>query len=499
MTNTSSQLNRFVLAQACHHHKMSLDIKFAKSACLVFVGLMLVANGAYAQEAKQSVASHRAPQDRKLNEDGAREKPLRDAEALMKDGKPAEAYALLEPLEFDHAGEVRFDYLIGIAALDSGKPAKATLAFERVLAVDPSFAGARVDMARAYYQLGDLSRAKTEFDTLIKQNPPTAIRIIIQEYLDAIVVQEEAKQTRFTAYVEGGVGHDSNVNSSISQSQFSVPYFNDAVFTLSPADQKAADQYYTAATGGEIIHYLNTSWGLYAGADVRINNYRTLKSYNTQNLDGHGGVIFSKGTNIFHIGGMAGQYELSNARYRNFSGLSVDWRHILSLTNQLSMIVQSGRNRFADAALSSNDFNQLTLGSGWLHVMPDWNTALLSSLFLASENEVGPVTPANPGGGRADGNKRTLGLRAGIQTSLNQITELFGNLGWQSGTYDKTNATFLRKRNDRQYDMSIGVNWHLDKGWTLRPQLSYTKSDSNIVIYGYDRMDVSLAIRRDLQ
>jgi hypothetical protein len=70
---------------------------------------------------------------------------------------------------------------------------------------------------------------------------------------------------------------------------------------------------------------------------------------------------------------------------------------------------------------------------------------------------------------------------------------------WQSGTYDKTNATFLRKRNDRQYDKSVGVYRYLGKGWTLRPQLSYTKNDSNIVICGYDRMDVSLAIRRDLQ
>ena len=487
------------MAQACYQYNMSLGSKLEKSACLVFAVLMLLTNGAYAQVGKQTVTPRKDVQDRNLNKDEAREKPLRDAEALMKDGKPAEAYALLEPLEFDRAGEVRFDYLIGIAALDSGKPAKATPAFERVLAVDPGFAGARMDLARAYYQLGDLSGAKTGFETLMKQNPPAAVRVIMQEYLDAIAAQEKAKLTRFTAYVEGGVGHDSNVNSSISQSQFSVPYFNDAVYTLSPADQKTADRYYTVAGGGEITRFLDTSWGLYAGGDARIYNYRTLKSFNTQNLDGHGGVIFSRGSNIFHIGVMAGQYELSNAGYRNFSGLSVDWRHKLNIANQLSMIVQSGRNRFADAAMSPNDFNQFTVGSGWLHIMPDWNTALLSSLFWARENEAGPVTLANPGGGRADGNKRTLGLRAGIQISLNKITGLFGNLGWQSGSYDKTNATFLRKRNDRQYDMSVGVNRYLGKGWMLRPQLSYTRNDSNIVIYGYDRMDISLSVRRNFQ
>jgi tetratricopeptide (TPR) repeat protein len=476
---------------------MSIDTKFVKSASLVFIGLMSVASGVHAQEAKQNMAQREEPGDQKQIENETREKPLRDAEALMKDGKPAEAFALLEALEFDRAGEVRFDYLIGIAALDSGKPARATLAFERVLAVDPNFSGARVGMARAYYQLGDLSAAKTEFDTLMKQNPPAAIRVIIQDYLDAIVAHEEAKQTRFTAYVESGAGHDSNVNSSTNQAQFSVPYFNDAVIMLSPSGQKTADNYYTVAAGGEITRYLSANWGLYAGADARLYEYHLQKSYNTLNLDGHGGVMFSGNANIFHVGGMAGQYELSDARYRSYSGLSADWRHILSLENQLSVAMQAGRNRFVDAALALNDFNQVTLGSGWLHVMPDWKSALLSSLFLTRENEVAPVTLANPSGGRADGNRRTLGLRVGIQVALNEVTELFGNLGWQSGKYDKINAAFLRKRNDRQYDVTVGTNWHLDKSWTLRPQLSYTKNDSNIVIYGYDRMDVSLTIRRD--
>jgi tetratricopeptide (TPR) repeat protein len=458
---------------------------------------MLVASVVYAQEAAQNVVQRKEPQDQKQIENEAREKPLRDAEALMKEGKPAEAYALLEALEFERAGEARFDYLIGIAALDSGKPDRATLAFERALAVSPDWAAARMGMASAYYQLGDLSAAKTEFEILLTQKPPTAARIIIQDYLDAIIVQKEAELTRYTAYVEFGMGHDSNVNSSTSQSQISVPYFNDAVLTLNPTNQKTADSYHTAATGGEINHRLDTNWGVYAGADLRFRGYNTQNSYNTLNLDGRGGVIFSDGADILRIGGMVGQYELAKARFRNYSGLSADWRHILSPENQLSVAMQSGRNRFVDTIMDLNDFSQVTLGSGWLHVMADWKSALLSSLFLARENEIAPVTLANPTGGRADGNNRTLGLRLGSQTALDDATELFGNLGWQSSTYDKTNATFLRKRNDRQYGLSVGANWQLDKNWTLRPQLSYTKNNSNIVIYGYDRMDVSLTVRRD--
>src|SRR5450759_92543 len=176
-------------------------MRCASSAFWVLPGLMLAANGVYAQEAGQNARQRAEPEIKKPVEIDASEKPLRDAEALMKAGKPAEAYILLEPLEFDRSGEVRFDYLIGIAALDSGKPDKATLAFERVLAVDPNFAGARLDMARAYYQLGDLPRAKTEFETVAKQNPSEAARVTIQKYLDNIAGQEAWKQTRISGYV----------------------------------------------------------------------------------------------------------------------------------------------------------------------------------------------------------------------------------------------------------------------------------------------------------
>ena len=104
---------------------------------------------------------------------------LARAEGLMKEGKAAEAYTLLEPFEFEQSGDIKFDYLLGIAALDSGKPDKATIAFERVLAVDPNFAGARIDMGRAYFQLGDFTRAKTEFETVLTQNPPPAAKVTI--------------------------------------------------------------------------------------------------------------------------------------------------------------------------------------------------------------------------------------------------------------------------------------------------------------------------------
>src|SRR3989338_8021532 len=243
-------------------------MKFAKSLGWVLAGLIFAASGVYAQEVRQLAE----PESRKPDGSDAREKPLRDAEALMKAGRPAEAYNLLLPLEFDRSGEVRFDYLIGIAALDSGKPDKATLAFERVLAVDPNFAGARLDMARAYYQLGDLPRAQTEFLEVLKQNPPEAARITIQKYLDAITAAEQARQTRIAGYVEGVVGHDSNIANSSTQTFTFAPA--SPWSGLFPGNQLPPAAKFTGAyeginAGAEISHSLNANWGEIGRASCR--------------------------------------------------------------------------------------------------------------------------------------------------------------------------------------------------------------------------------------
>ena len=61
---------------------------------------------------------------------------------MLKADKTKDGYTLLAPYEDEMAGNVDYDYLLGIAALDSGQPDKASLALERVLAVNPNAAGA---------------------------------------------------------------------------------------------------------------------------------------------------------------------------------------------------------------------------------------------------------------------------------------------------------------------------------------------------------------------
>jgi hypothetical protein len=53
------------------------------------------------------------------------------------------------------------------------------------------------------------------------------------------------------------------------------------------------------------------------------------------------------------------------------------------------------------------------------------------------------------------------------------------------------------QRSDRFSDLTAGANWSFAKRWTLRPQLNFSKNNSNIAIYSFIRRDASLTVRRD--
>jgi len=418
---------------------------------------------------------------------------LEKADALMKQGKAAEAYSLLEPFEFEQSGNIKFDYLLGIAALDSGKPDKATLAFERVLAIDPNFAGARIDMGRAYFQLGDLTRAKLEFETVLTQNPPPAARATINNYLAAIEKQETARKTSATGYLEAAIGHDTNVNFATSQNQIAVPALGNLIFTLNPAAVETPDDYLGFAFGGEISHQINPGLSLYAGADIRTRRNNTQDSFDSTSLDARAGLALGQGANVFRFGVLGGRYELDGKTNRDTAGLSAEWRHLINPANQLSAFGQYTRYRF-EPTISVNDFDQSTYGVNWLHVVDEGKALVSATLF--SGDERAPL--------RADGGKRFNGLRLGGQIRLNEKTELFGGIGAQFSKFELANAAFSSPtesltRDDKQYDANLGLSWHYDKAWTLRPQISYLRNNSNIVIFQHDRTDVSVTIRRDFK
>lgn len=418
----------------------------------------------------------------------AQQAEVQQAEQLLKAGKPAEAFALLDPLEDKYSGNVQFDYTLGVSALDSGKSDRATLAFERVLAVNPNFAGARLDMARAYFQLGDAERAKTEFLAVRELNPPGDAAVVIARYLEAIEQIERAKKRTLRAYVEMTIGHDNNVNNSGTQGQINVPALGGLPFTLSPSNLKRSDSFQSFGAGADFNYQIRPDLGVYVGGDARKRTNNHEDTFDNGSLDMRAGMSFGEASNQVRVGANGGRYSLDENLSRRAEGGSAEWRYTINPANLVSAFSQYSRNRFTSLATAVNSFNASTSGVGYTRVLNDGKAALFGAYFFGKERD--PL-------GRADGAKGFYGFRVGGQLMLRETIDLFGVLSSQIGDYDKHNAAFLAKRHDEQSDVVLGANWRFAKDWTLKPQLLHSRNTSSIVIYRYERTEVSLTVRRD--
>jgi hypothetical protein len=419
---------------------------------------------------------------------------LAAAESLLRAGKAADAWNALAPHEADFAGEEDYDYLLGVAALDSGRANLATLAFERVLAVNPNHAAARLDMGRAYYELGDFDRARAEFASVLANDAPQAARDTIARYVAAMDTRVArgggSRGLRASGYLEASFGRDGNVNASTANSQLYLPLFG-ANFTLGSTSTRKADQFLTAGGGGEVLYGIAGGLSAVAGGDIRQRSNYKQDTFDSRSTDMRLGLQHESERDWVRVSVAKNDYDLDNSQYRTTPSLSAEWRRLVTAGSLLSGYVQDSRMRYVQPAARSNSADLFVYGLGGTHTVDEASrTVAFASAQRGSERATD---------GRADGDRRLYGLRGGVQRALRGDADWYASVGWQKSTYEAVNAVFQELRKDWQYDLTAGVSWQAREGWLVRPQFSYTRSDSKLPLYDYDRYELSVTLRRDFR
>lgn len=414
---------------------------------------------------------------------------LAQAEVLIRGGKAEEAWALLSPHEFERAGQEDFDYLLGLAALDSGRADRATLVFERVLAVNPDHAAARLDMARAYFALGDFQRSREEFDQVRKdEETPKAAQATIERYLAAIEERTPKPGVRLNGYVEASLGRDSNVSGATASGSVYVPLFN-VNFTLGANSQKAVDSFHALGGGAELNYAFSNGMSLFAGADLRQRRYRDWDIYDNSSIDYRVGYQVVHDKNTFRLTAERNDYSLDHAAYRRIGSLGLELRHAADANTQWIGFGQASEIKYLQDRTASYSSDQIIVGLGVVKSMP-WsgNPLLFGSIYTGED-----VATQN----RGDGDRLLHGLRGGVQQALKSDIDIFAILSMQYSKYNRLNILFQEYRKETQYDVGLGLNWRFERDWLLKPQLTYTRNNSNLPIYDYDRYEFSLTLRRD--
>lgn len=429
---------------------------------------------------------------------------LAQAKALLAAGKPGQAYALLIPQEPALAGTVAYDYLLGTAALDSGHPGEATFALERVLAIDPNYAGARLDLARAWFALGSDVAARTEFNTVLSENPPPAARQVVLKYLAALDARAKARKPSLTGYVDTGIGHDDNITSvtndftNAAQQTYQIP--------AQPTGNsvKRQDNYLSAGGGLDYRYPFDQDKGLHASLDFHRKMYSQAGDFDQSTGSGQLGGYLSQGRESLkggyhfatvHEKGEIPAFSTNDPNPRmdaRVQGLDAEWMHALDKTTQAGLYGAYNFVRYP--SLTPYDVNQGTVGFSAAHQYQSTrHPIVVGAIYWTHESAQHPTLSMNP-------SKNITGLRLASQMALAKDADGFASMGyqWRNDAVIGGRVAGITGR-DHLFDLTTGVVWRIRKNWSVRPQVSFYDNRSNLPLYEYHRTDVMVAVRRDFR
>ncbi len=409
---------------------------------------------------------------------------------LVNRGQSEQAYQLAARNRDRHEGDPAFDYLYGIAAIDSGHYGEGIFALERVLIVQPGNNAARLELARGYFMVGDDLRAKTLFKQVSRLNPPSRVQSNIQRYLDAISAREGRYTTTTSAYAGFGFGYDTNVNGSPGDANFFSPLLGYG--TLNDASTQQHDYFLYLEAGARVDHPVRPGFSLFGQIDGNNRSNRGWRQFDSGVVTAQGGARFQRAKDTWRLSAVGQRYYVNRTLYRTMKGAIGDWTHQFTRQTSVNGSLNWARLQYPDQPL--RDSYQTTVGFGITHQYRSrFSPLLFASAFRGLENS----DNQNEFGGKAVAQRVFGGVRLGGQLTLRPDLGLQASVTRQYSDYDGIQLLFLKPRSDVNYLVDTGLVWLPRKHWSVRTDVSYSKNLSNITIYRYDRWLSQVGVRYD--
>jgi tetratricopeptide (TPR) repeat protein len=469
-------------------------------------------------------------------------KQMAQAQALVQVGKFKEAYELLQPLEFEQAGDVQYDYLLGVSAVNAGKPDRATIALERIMATNPGLLDARQWLAIAYFQSGDMTRAKNDFNWLLSQALSTPqIKATATQYLTAIKQQEDAREAEarkaqrpyLLGNVEFGYGKDSSI-ASVPQ-DYSSAYLA-SIGQPAPADQPKipsgiADRFELANLNMEgRVPFLNAGTYGYLSVDSNHRAYHGHGMMNSHTSIVKGGLNFVSRGHTYRVEASRRGYrqvgtEVSRGYTNNSAQSTVlaDARLMLSEHDFWAFSAQYSSPHYPTTP--TQDTKQTVFGTNYMHIFARQGSPLVYFAFNHTRDKAirsmdqyrfdGTYDLVDPNTGTVYGtanqytpvitdvSRKTNALIAYMQYTFIESADITAM--WMesrradSTEYARSGMLDFARGKDMMHVAMLGMNWRPAKDWVVHPQWMRTKNDSNIPLYSYQKSEVSVSVKREFK
>lgn len=419
----------------------------------------------------------RAQQTMQLADSGDARDLYQQAENLLADGETSNAYSLLRAYEMGLVDDPYFHYLLGVAALDLGLNTEAISNLRRAVNGAPQFSAARMELARALYDVGEYGEAKPLFTNLLSENPPAAVRSIIDGYLHAIATRPSSPPSRFLPYAELQSGHDSNANGGTADDQF-------LGFTLSPENLETNSVFIEAAAGFDWVLPRSTNLGWVLGARAGYRDNPDAEFVDTGIVSGLASVNWRSGA-VFGRAGINGYGATRDGESNEaYGGVNITLGRTLSDRWDLSVAVQSGALSYEESIEVMDVTRTLYSLSGSYR----FASRGLFTIEAIGGNDDERESNSPYGNSKAGG-------RMAITAPIGDYSYFFASLGSLRSDYD--GLFFGAAREDTQTTSLLQLEFRnvWTSGLTLAPRVRFINNESDVSLYDYDRTEVGLLIR----
>lgn len=388
-------------------------------------------------------------------------------------------------------GDVHFDFLYGVAAINVGRVAEGLLALERHLSAVPANDRARLELARGYFLLGEYTRARSEFEFVLRYNQPAGVRANIAGFLQAMQARESSdRRASARFYAELGGGYDSNINGGTHNTSYQV---GPETIVPDPASRQVGDYMAQVAIGGQHQMRVSNRMSVFIGADLDHRKNERQEAYDLSNGSLYIGFTQLSGAALWRTTLSTSQLLVGHKRYRDAFALGTEASLSFSPEQNLLIFAQYSQRSHA-AADEDRDGRVLNLGAMFTHNLSGaWGSPSLGvrAVYAQEDNErdrkdfskrgpllrvFGSVTPLE-----------RLRVSAGLSASL----ERYGGADAFYQLQGDPNAV----REDKSVSADVVLNYALDAQWSLRADATWTVTESNQDLYDTRRKALTFKVR----
>ena len=420
------------------------------------------------------------------------ESPSAELDRLITAGQYAQALELGDDNLEDWEGDPEFDFLYGLAALESGSPNEAVFALERVAATATDGIlreRARLELARAYFITNNLTAAENLFNLVSANDPPTNVQQNIEAFLQLIAARRDAQSATFNWTIASSLGADDNINSATSNGLIDTPLIGE--IELDPDGQETDDNFSNTTINLVYSYPFTRDRSLDVGVSLTHLDNLTTNQFDIDSVRSELSYNWGSTVNRVSHGISFTQVNLDGDGFQDILALNTSWQH------------SSDNGWYQSLASSYSQIRYDTGDGGELNDLRDVNQSLftggltkISGAFTHSLNLYhADEKPQNPNGGAHNGRDFT-GLAYNLLYRLNAQHTPFIRVSVQKVDHDSEHPVFFdTTRSDDNKSISVGWFWQARRNLMITADMSFTDNSSNIELFDYFRFRYQAGFR----